>query len=85
MRDLTLRGWQGWRVRPITPSVRPTASDRLTARGGLGPLELPDADGVRRELVERVKAAIAAGRYDTDDVWAEAEARLLERLDGGAM
>ena len=62
MRDLTLRGWQGWRVRPADRPAPAPAPDRLAARGRLGPLEPADADGVRRGLVERVRAAIAAGQ-----------------------
>ena len=40
-------------------------------------------DGVRRELVARVRELIAVGEYDTPDRWQQAEARLLgELLDG---
>lgn len=42
--------------------------------------EQPGPDGIRWGLVERVRAEIAAGTYDTEDKWAKAEQRLIDRL-----
>ncbi len=40
-------------------------------------------DGVRRELVARVRELIAAGEYDTPDRWHQAQERMFnELLDG---
>jgi len=38
-------------------------------------------EDVRLELVERVRAEIAAGVYETDDKWAVALERLMDRLE----
>jgi hypothetical protein len=40
-----------------------------------------DAPGVRTELVQRVRRAIAAGTYDTDEKLEAALDRLLNRLE----
>lgn len=42
--------------------------------------EIPGPDGIRHQLVARIKAEIAAGTYDTDERWLAAESRLLNRL-----
>ena len=42
--------------------------------------DTPGPDGVRRRLVERVRAMIADGAYDTPARWRAAEDRLLGRL-----
>jgi hypothetical protein len=57
-------------------------TNRLKAFDPLAPLkaEAPDADGVRRGLVAKVKQLIADGEYDSPDRWAAAEARLLNRV-----
>ncbi len=41
-----------------------------------------DRKGIRKDLVDRVRAEIAAGTYDTPEKWDAALDRLLERLDG---
>jgi hypothetical protein len=43
--------------------------------------EKPGADGVRHELVARVRREIAAGTYDTEEKWLAAEAELLRRIE----
>ena len=43
--------------------------------------EAPDADGVRRRFVERIRQLIAAGHYDSTDRWAVAEELLVRRLE----
>ena len=63
-----------WISRCRPPVLPPAVRDRMAGRG-----ELPGPDGVRWALVNRVKAEIAAGTYDTPDRWAAAEAVLLRR------
>ncbi|MFO0796551.1 MAG: flagellar biosynthesis anti-sigma factor FlgM [Gemmataceae bacterium] len=38
------------------------------------------ADGIRHDLVARVRAEIAAGTYDTDERWLAAEEALCRRV-----
>lgn len=47
-------------------------------RGNLA--ELPGPDGIRWGLVNRIRAEIAAGTYDTEDRLALAEERMLARF-----
>lgn len=56
-------------------------TNRLQATDPLAPLkaEAPDADGIRRGLVAKVKQLIADGDYDLSDRWSVAEERLLNR------
>jgi hypothetical protein len=41
----------------------------------------PPADGIRHDLVARVRAEIAAGTYDTEERWLAAEEQLLRRIE----
>lgn len=68
--------WNNWSSarRPEPPAVPPAVRARLAA-------EAPGPDGIRWGLVERVKAELAAGTYDTEEKWALAEDRLLRRAD----
>jgi len=43
--------------------------------------ERPGPDGVRHALVDHVRKLIAAGRYDTPERWAAAEAGLFQTMD----
>jgi hypothetical protein len=43
----------------------------------------PAADGIRHDLVARVRAEIAAGTYDTEERWLAAEEALLRRAAAG--
>jgi hypothetical protein len=45
------------------------------------PLHSADNNGIRRDLVERVRRDIAAGLYDTPEKWRAALDRLLDRLE----
>lgn len=45
-----------------------------------GKKERPGKDGIRKELVARVKAEIAAGTYDTPEKWDAALDNMLDRL-----
>ncbi|MFO0866611.1 MAG: hypothetical protein U0744_18555 [Gemmataceae bacterium] len=42
--------------------------------------ERPGKDGIRKDLVARVKAEIAAGTYDTPEKWELLSTMLLDRL-----
>ena len=85
MRDTSLHGWQSWRVKPVEPAAAAPrfARPRLAAaEAGRG--EAPGPDGIRRDLVARVRAEIAAGTYDTEEKWRLAEERLLAGRRGDA-
>ena len=43
--------------------------------------EEPGPDGIRHELVGRIRREIAAGTYDTEEKWLAAEAELLRRIE----
>jgi anti-sigma28 factor (negative regulator of flagellin synthesis) len=44
--------------------------------------ELPAADGIRHNLVARIRQEIAAGTYDTEQRWLAAEQEMLRRIVG---
>ncbi len=70
--------WRRWRVAPVegpAPAPTPRIAHRTTSMPALA------ADGIRHDLVARVRAEIAAGTYDTDERWLAAEERLLRRAD----
>ena len=71
--------WQRWRV-TLVPSGTP-AADRF-ARRDRGHAEPPGPDGIRHELVARVRAEIAAGTYDAEEKWLAAEEALLRAVGG---
>ncbi|MFO0826400.1 MAG: flagellar biosynthesis anti-sigma factor FlgM [Gemmataceae bacterium] len=84
MRDATNGRWRWDRVRS-TPA--PGASNRLPrvakAPALLGSDEVPGPDGIRHELVARIRREIAAGTYDTEEKWLAAEEALLRRIERG--
>jgi anti-sigma28 factor (negative regulator of flagellin synthesis) len=43
--------------------------------------EEPGVDGIRHELVARIRREIAAGTYDNEEKWLAAEAELLRRIE----
>jgi hypothetical protein len=76
--------WQGTGASPIVPdegaSVLTTSEKgKRMARGKRGARS--NNDGVRMDVVERVRREIAAGNYDSPQKWESALDRLLERLD----
>ena len=86
MRDTTNRHWQRWRITHATPT--PAAAGRferllMPAAAPADPAtrEKPGPDGIRHELVERIRREIAAGTYDTEERWLAAEAELLRRIE----
>jgi hypothetical protein len=92
MRETSPRGWHRWRVTVARPTP-PAAFDRMT-RLGLAPApdtepvsaragaEAKGPDGIRHELVARVRQQIADGTYDTEEKWLLAEEALLRRICG---
>lgn len=86
MRETSPRGWHRWRVTTVR-SAPPAAFDRMCrltpdakpVSGCVEP-EAKDPDGVRHELVARVRQQIADGTYDTEEKWLRAEEALLRRI-----
>jgi anti-sigma28 factor (negative regulator of flagellin synthesis) len=62
-------------------SVPVPPADRF-ARRHSGHAEPPGPDGIRHDLVARVRAEIAAGTYDTEAKWLAAEEALLRAVAG---
>ena len=92
MRETSPRGWHRWRV-TIARSAPPAAFDRMTRLAlpsapdtdpvpGLAEPEAKGLDGIRHELVARVRQQIADGTYDTEEKWLLAEEALLRRIGG---
>jgi hypothetical protein len=91
MRESSPRGWHRWRVTVVRSA--PAAFDRMT-RLALPPTtdtepvsvgtepEARGPDGIRHELVARVRQQIADGTYDTEEKWLLAEEALLRRICG---
>jgi len=78
MRDAPRCNWRRWRVAPAEGPTNPPPAPRFARRTTT--MMLP-ADGIRHDLVARVRAEIAAGTYDTDERWRAAEDALLRRAD----
>ncbi len=89
MRDPAVRHWQRWRVAPTGRPAAESVASRFArpAPQGAAPTpqtdtaEQPGPDGIRHELVARVRREIAAGTYDTEARWLAAEERLLRRVE----
>ncbi|MCE9561078.1 MAG: flagellar biosynthesis anti-sigma factor FlgM [Planctomycetes bacterium] len=85
MRDATPGRWHWHRGRITPTAATPHWVDRVqtpTAAPALvGANEKPGPDGIRHELVARVRREIAAGTYDTEEKWLAAEEALLRRLE----
>jgi hypothetical protein len=95
MRETSPRGWHRWRVTIVESAAAPTAGlgfDRMTrlkvttvTTDTPAPMtypEVPGVDGIRHELVARVRRQIAEGTYDTEEKWLAAEEALLRRIEG---
>lgn len=92
MRESSPRGWHRWRV-TVCPTPPATAFDRMS-RLALPPVpaepvsadvradEVAGPDGIRHELVERIRQQIADGTYDTEERWLQAEDALIRRVCG---
>jgi hypothetical protein len=48
----------------------------------VGAVEAKGPDGIRHELVARIRQQIAEGTYDTEEKWLLAEEALLRRIEG---
>lgn len=95
MRDTSLCRWRQWRVtlvkhKDIDPVAsryarRPlvVASDSFPEVTPVGESEELAADGIRHELVARVRREIEAGTYETEEKWLAAEEMLLRRVAEG--
>lgn len=93
MRDTSFRHWHRWRITANPePAARPPASqwaERLLMPAASACPEIatdpraeqPGPDGIRHELVARIRREIAAGTYDTEERWQAAEAELLRRIE----
>ena len=90
MRETSPRGWHRWRVAAATSAPPAPAFDhksRLTGSPVLPAVRHPEPkgpDGIRHELVARIRKEIADGTYDTEEKWRLAEEALLRRVEGCA-
>jgi len=78
MRDATHGRWRWHRGQSTSTTPK---SKRLAAPALVGAAEVPGPDGIRHELVARVRREIAAGTYDTEEKWLAAEEALLRRFE----
>lgn len=76
MRDATHGRWRWHRGQSAAKSKH------IAAPALVGAAEVPGPDGIRHELVARVRREIAAGTYDTEEKWLAAEEALLRRIEG---
>lgn len=63
----------------------PLETNKCSSTNALLPveaIEVPGPDGIRWGLVRRIRAEIAAGTYDDEQKWAEAESLLFDQLQG---
>ncbi len=90
MRDTSPRSWHRWRVTLVgstvlsrTPCSGAARFQRLHIHGPISAAseEQPGPDGIRHELVARIRREIAAGTYDTEQKWLLAEEELLRRIE----
>jgi anti-sigma28 factor (negative regulator of flagellin synthesis) len=84
MRDPSARRWHRWRFALRRESSTELVNRLLTpvaAPADATECEQPGPDGIRHELVARVRREIAAGTYDTEEKWLAAEAELLRRIE----
>jgi hypothetical protein len=82
MRETSPRGWQRWRIAPVPATPKAAAFDRMARLTEPAPAEPKGPDGIRHELVARVRQQIADGTYDTEEKWLLAEEALLRRVAG---
>jgi Anti-sigma-28 factor, FlgM len=89
MRDTSSRGWHRWRVTVAAASLPAPVFDRmrrasanLITTPSMAHTEAKGPDGIRHELVARIRQQIADGTYDTDEKWLAAEESLLRRVEG---
>ncbi len=83
MRDATHWRWHRGRFATTVATPTPHLADRLQlpAPALVGRDEKPGPDGIRHELVARIRREIAAGTYDTEEKWLAAEEAMLRRIE----
>ena len=90
MHDNTPRsGWRQWRITLADGLASNPLADRFQrssfpTHSPQHSTEVAGPDGIRRELVARIKQQIEAGTYDTEERWLAAEALILERYESAA-
>ncbi|HEY1186795.1 MAG TPA: flagellar biosynthesis anti-sigma factor FlgM [Gemmata sp.] len=91
MRETSPRGWHRWRVAVVKSAPAVPGFERVRRPGSTLVAEpapsspsasVKDQDGIRHELVARVRQQIADGTYDTEEKWLLAEEALLRRVEG---
>jgi hypothetical protein len=84
MRETSPRGWHRRRIATRNAIL----FDRMTRVAETPPAavrnssEVKGPDGIRHELVARIRQQIADGTYDTEEKWLLAEEALLRRIEG---
>jgi len=73
-----IRGTNAWWRGLDPPAEKSSPPEKTPAKKK----NLKEMAGIRKDLVERIRAEIAAGNYDTPEKWDAALDRLLERLQG---
>lgn len=91
MRETSPRGWHRWRVTVVKSAPLAATYDHMTRLShtpvadpepvGAG-TEATGPDGIRHDLVARIRQQIADGTYDTEEKWLLAEEALLRRIEG---
>lgn len=81
MHDTSPRPWYQWRVTLATNAPGTDRFERLPLPEPGGRTEEPGPDGIRHELVARIRREIAEGVYDTEEKWLAAEEALLRRIE----
>lgn len=93
MRETSPRGWHRRRLFVVKSapapfdymtrlSAAPVAETSAKPVGAVAEKKGPD--GIRHELVARIRKQIADGTYDTEEKWLLAEEALLRRIEGRA-
>jgi hypothetical protein len=82
MRNSASNNWRAARVTRVNAADEPTtAAPLIRGRGNLATGERPGPDGIRWGLVNRVKAEIAAGIYDSEEKLFAATNNFLQQYD----
>ncbi|MCS6864154.1 MAG: flagellar biosynthesis anti-sigma factor FlgM [Gemmataceae bacterium] len=74
MRKTSPRHWYRWKLTLCSQPASPP-TNRVHDRPS------PSPEGIRHELVARIRQQIADGTYETEDKWRLAEEALLRRIE----
>jgi hypothetical protein len=74
MRKTPWRDWHRWQL-TLTPPSPSLHANRINDR------PTSEADGIRHDLVARIRQQIADGTYETEEKWRRAEEALLRRIE----